>query len=461
MRATTRIRPWVQFALLAGPLLTMIDSGVVNLAIPDIGESLHSSLGSVQWTVSAFLLALAVGLSTVPWLARRFGTVTVYRAGLASFTIVSGLCAAAPTVSWLIISRIAQGLAGAPLVPLALTMLFGGEGAGRKDEVPVAAGIILFVAPALGPSVGGILISTWGWPLIFLVNVPVGAASFVASRTLRGAYPNDPDPTAKLDIRGLVLLALGSALVVYGASEGSLHGWLAFGTLAPLSGGFLLLGAYVHWERTAKHPILDLAVLRHRMSAYALALCVLASVITFGVVFLAPVLMQMGQNHSATAAGVALIPQGLVAGISTAAGNRLPPRIGLRATVMLGMGALVASTLGLLAVGAQTSLALTSLVVAGRGLGVGLAIQPLLLTVIGPFAETSVAADANTTFYVAQRMGGALGIGLVGSLSQARIVTAGPVAAFHVAVLAISIIALVGLVWSLVLPAQPSMAQAT
>lgn len=159
-----------QVALLAGPLLTMIDSSVVNVAVPAIARGLHAGLDSVQWTVSGYLLALAAGLAASAFLARRYGTRRIYALALAGFTLASGACALAPSVGVLIAARGVQGLLGAPLVPLSMSMLLGRDGASEEGSMPPAAGMLLFGGPAVGPALGGVLIHAGGWPLIFLIK---------------------------------------------------------------------------------------------------------------------------------------------------------------------------------------------------------------------------------------------------------------------------------------------------
>jgi MFS family permease len=146
----TRLSPLVLLALLAGPLLSMVDGNVVNVAVPDIIRELHTTLASVQWVVSGYLLALAATLPATSWLAKRFGTTRVYAVSLAAFTVASLACSIAVNVPELIAFRVVQGMAAAPLVPLAMNLIFG-TGTDR-DRFPVSAGLVLFLGPALGPT---------------------------------------------------------------------------------------------------------------------------------------------------------------------------------------------------------------------------------------------------------------------------------------------------------------------
>src|SRR5215472_5448992 len=266
-----RLGAWAQYGLLAGPLLSMLDASIVSVAVAPIARQLHAPLSQVGWAVSGYLLALGVGLAATSWLARRFGTLHVYTASVIGFTTASACCAAAPDARLLIAARLAQGLAGAPLVPLAMSMLLGGSGGARR--ISPVAGMLLFLAPALGPTAGGGLIAAFGWRSIFLVNVPVGVAAAIAARHIPPQRAPGRAATAPLDAAGLVLLAAGLTGVLAGASQGGSAGWASPGSWAPLAAGALLLADYAARAARHPHPILDLAVLRRRTPALGMLLC--------------------------------------------------------------------------------------------------------------------------------------------------------------------------------------------
>jgi EmrB/QacA subfamily drug resistance transporter len=435
-------------ALLAGPLLTMVDSSVVNVAVPDLARSLHTSLASVQWTVSGYLLALAAALPATSYLARRFGTVRVYGISLAAFTVASVLCALAYNIDELVAARALQGAAGAPLVPLSMSLALG-PGGGRRGGIPASAGVVLFLGPALGPTVGGLLVDAWGWPAIFLVNAPIGAAALLVLPTLRRrGIVDSRDPGARFDPLGLVLLSAGLAGALYGASEGPTHGWLSSRSWPFWSVGLLFLFAYGLWARRP-HPAVDLRILRRSQSALAVGLCTVASVAMFSVLFLLPVLVQNLQGHSPLASGLVLLPQGLVMGLSTKWGMQLGERGWLRPVVLLGLLGVCVTTALLLLVDQDTPLWTVALVMAGRGLGIGLVIQPLLLAMLSGLAQEQL-ADANTLFNVAQRLGGSIGVGLLATLFTARVASGtGALAAFHDTILVAAGVAFAGLLCAL------------
>ena len=374
-----------------------------------------------------------------------------------AFTIASAGCALAPDVQILLATRIAQGLVAAPLVPMAMSMLFGKDGrpasAAPAAAMPAAAGMLLFLGPALGPSVGGALIGAVGWRSIFLINVPTGLAAVIAVRKIPARLAPGPSTGARLDARGLLLLAAGLALLLLGVTLAGSDGWAAPACWPPLLSGAALLAGYARWSGRVDQPVLNLALARRRIPALALALCAMASVVTFSVVFLLPVFVQSVQDHSALATGLAMLPQGLITGLSTTLGQRALRLVTVRATVTSGLALLTVASLGLLAIGARTPLAFTAALLAARSVSIGLVISPLLAVLTGPLAAAEL-NDASTLFSIWQRIAGSLGIGLIAAVYAQQARTHGPVAALHVTGVAIAAICALGLLATPLLPAE-------
>ena len=442
----------VQYALLAGPLLSMVDSSIVNVAAEPIARALDAPLTVVQWTVSGYLLGLGTGLAGTAYLARRYGTVPVYRVSLAAFTAASALCALSPGIGALIAFRVVQGLVAAPLVPLAMSMLLGRGG--RARSISVAAGIMLFAAPALGPTVGGALIGAGGWRLIFAVNVPLGVvAVWAAKRLSSGVGSVRSGEKTEFDLAGLIMLAAGVTLVLLGTSQGGTAGWGTATCLAPLLAGAALLAAYGRHAVRRAQPALDLSLFRQPVPALSMGLCALAAVVTWTAVFLLPVFVQTVQGRSALAAGIAMAPQAVVTGLSTALGQRgLLTRFTIRATVGAGFAALAAASLLLLTVEAATPLWLIAVILSVRSASIGLVITPLLIALTGPLPPDRM-NDASTLFNVVERIAGSFGIGLLASLyaSVARS-AAGLVHALHVTGIVIACVAAAGAALAALLP---------
>jgi len=458
----THLPALLGLCFLAGPALSMIDSSVVNVAVPVIVRGLHTSLGSAAWAVSGYLLGLACGLAATPWLARRFGTLRAYGAALFAFTVASAGCALVPTVGLLISARVAQGLIGAPMVPLAMSLILDpSRSGGRARGVPASAGLVLFAAPALGPAIGGLLISASGWRSVFLVNVPVGLLALAGVRAARRALPpgageGHPDRRARLDVPGLILLAAGLGLATYGASKGPELGWLSAGSAPAWAGGLALVACYVLRERAAGRghrapPAVNLSLLRSPARALTLALACVASVVLFAVLFLAPVFLQQIQHRGTTVTGLVLLPQGVVMGLAAWLGSVLVERGKTRpavitASVSGGLALLAASTLGMLLLTASTPLWVTTALLCGRGVALGLTVQPLVVALLDGLAPRLM-PDANTLFSMAERLSGSFGIALLATLYASRAAATGsPVTAMHDCVLVLAVAAAVGAV---------------
>jgi len=438
----------LQLVLLAGPMLSMIDSSVVNVAVPVIVTDLHTTLATAAWTLSGYLLGLACGLAASPWLARRFGTVPAYQAALAGFVLASAACAVVPSVGLLIAARVVQGLLGAPMVPLAMGLLLGRDGAART--MPPSAGIMLFAAPALGPALGGLLIGAFGWRSVFLVNVPVGLAALAGLRRCRRAHGGPGgDPAARLDLPGLVLLSAGLGLATYGASQGPSHGWLSAASAPAWLGGLALIGGYLLWYRGrpgrahGARPAVNLSVLGAPRRALTLALACIASVVLFAVLFLAPVYLQDIQHRTAGLTGLALLPQGVVMGLASWLGSVLVERGRARPAIIVasvagGLALLAVATLSMLLLGPATPVWASATLFCGRGVALGLTVQPLVMELVGDLPGDKL-PDANTLFSITERLSGSFGIALLATYYAQRVrITGLPIAAFHDCVLVLA-----------------------
>lgn len=457
--STTSASPlgaFARYGLLIGPLLSMIDSSIVNVAVPDIATELEAQLDDVQWVVSGYLLALGVALALTAYLAKRFGTLRVYTVSMIVFVAVSAACAVAPNIEFLIAFRALQGFAGAPLVPLALSILLGKDGIGG-GKVPLSAALVLFLAPALGPTLGGLLIGAGGWRWIFLVNVPVGIVGLLLMLRVPRSIGAQPDATTRFDPVGFVLLALGLTAALLGATEGTSEGWDSPLAWAPLGGGLLLLVAYTLWALRRAHPAVDVKMILHRNSALALVLQILCSVVAFGTVFLIPVFTQSVQGYSAVETGLALLPQGIIMGLGTVVGQKLSGRVPLRVLVVTGFAALAASSVYLLFLEQDTPLWATAIALSVRAIAIGFVTTPLLVAMLAPLPEEEL-ADGNTLFNITQRLGGSIGVSILGSIVAGGATLAATIDNFHLVGAILIAIAVVSAVLALFLRQEKGVA---
>jgi predicted MFS family arabinose efflux permease len=310
---------------------------------------------------------------------------------------------------------------------------------------------MLFLGPALGPTVGGALIGVAGWRSIFLINVPLGALAAVAVGSVPAALAPGRQPGTRFDLPGLVLLAAGLTGLLLGASQGASAGWSSGTSWVPLAAGAVLSACYVGWAARRDSPALDLSLARRRGPVLSMGLCALASVVTWAAVFLLPVFVQSVQGRSALAAGLAMAPQGLITGLSTALAPRWLARLTVRVTVASGFAALALASLGLLLIGAATPLWLIAVILSARSVSVGLIINPLLQALLQPLRPGQL-ADAGTLFNAWQRIAGSFGIGLVAALYATQARGLGPVAALHACGAVLAAISVAGALAAAALP---------
>jgi len=442
--AVQRPRAVAQFALLAGPLLSMIDSSIVNVATPSIMASLHVPVGDAQWVASAYLLALGIGLSLTPWLSGRFGGAHVYAGCILAFAVASGLCSLSWSLPVLVGARVLQGLVAGPMVPLAMGALMGEDAGGRRAGM--AAGFALFAAPAFGPVLGGLLLHAGGWPLIFLVNVPIGAAAWWACRRVpRGVFATAR--RRRMDPIGFALLALGMTGVVVAGQRGPVDGWASAYTLLPLTVGLAALVAYVRHAARSRHPLVDLRALGSPVAVTAVAISGLATVIAFATVFLVPAFLQQVQRMDAFATGLVLLPAGVLTALGSVAGDALAAR-SLRATVAGGLVALAASSLLLGGLDASTPVWQPLLVLGARGAAIGLVTGPLV-TALTRLSPAALRDDTNTGFTIGLRVASSLGIAVLATGYGAA---STPTAGLHAVGVVMTVAAAAGLPGCLLLP---------
>lgn len=442
----------VMIGLVCGPFISMVDSNAINVAVPEIAHDLGASLPTIGWAISAYLLGIAAALPLTAWLARRFGARRVYSWALAAFAVASVGCAAAPTAEALVALRAVQGVTSAPLVPLALSLIYAGGSASRP---PIAAGMFFFLAPALGPTFGGLISATVGWRPIFLINVPLVVLGLLGVRRVADPPSTVDNGHRRFDLAGLILLAGGATVAIYGAStvtaRKSSDGWWI------CAAGIVLLVWYAVHERRATArgaPVaVSLRLLADRHGRIAVLVCAVASLVLFAVHFVVPVLLVQIQGHSAFVAGLVLFPQGLAMGLFSGVGEALVRKVGLRVTVAGGMAVLAGTTAVLFAVSGHTPPWQTALLLTGRGAALGLTLQPLINGLMTRYPPDAV-TDVSTLFNVSQRVSGSLGIAGIAAFYQTELAAGPPVTAFRTTVVLLIVLACAGLLFAGLLPGR-------
>ena len=393
--------------------MTTLDNLVVTTALPVIRNDLHASLSGLEWTVNAYTLTFAVLLITGAALGDRFGRRRMFVIGLAIFTAGSAAAALAPSIDVLIAARAVQGLGGAIVLPLTLTILSAAVPAERRGLVLGAWGGISGLAVAMGPLVGGAVVEGISWQWIFWLNVPIGLVLIpLAYFRLRETY----GPNNALDLPGVGLASAGLFGIVWGLVRGNQVGWGSVEIVTSLVLGLALLGLFLLWELRAEQPMLPLRFFRSRTFGAANAASFLMFFGMFGSIFLLAQFFQTVQGYSPLQAGLRVLPWTAMPIFVAPLAGVLSDRIGGRPLMATGL-ALQAVGLGWIAFVSTPTVAYSALVIPFILSGVGMAlyfapVANVVLSAVKP-EEEGQASGANNAI---RELGGVFGVAVLASV---------------------------------------------
>jgi EmrB/QacA subfamily drug resistance transporter len=413
---------WLALIVLCmGDLMIVLDTTIVNVALPSIQESLGFSEASLAWVVNAYLLTFGGFMLLGGRLGDLFGHRRLFVIGIALFTAASLACGIAESQGMLVAARAVQGLGGAVVaaVALSLIMTLFTEPAERAK----AMGVIGFVAAgggSVGVILGGVLTDALSWNWIFLVNLPVGIAVIVSSLVL---LPGGRVPGAsnKLDVAGAVTVTSALVLAVYAIVNGNEAGWGSGQTLGLLAAAGVLFAIFLVIESRVDSPLVPLRLFRLRNVATANIVGVLWSAAMFAWFFLSALYLQLVLGYDSLEVGLAFLPSTLIMGaFSLGLSAKLVMRFGLRTPITIGMGLVAVGLLLFARAPVEGSFlvdVLPAMVI--LGLGVGMAMNPVLLASMSDVApeEAGLASGVVNTAFM---MGGALGLAVLASLAASR-----------------------------------------
>jgi EmrB/QacA subfamily drug resistance transporter len=396
--------------------MVTLDNLVVTTALPSIRSDLGASLEDLEWTVNGYTLAFAVFLLTGAALGDRFGRRRMFLVGITIFTVASAFAALAPSTDALIAARAIQGLGGAIVAPLTLTLL---SAAFPADKRGLALGIwsgVGGLAVAMGPLAGGAIIESISWQWIFWVNVPVGLVLLPLAR--RGLAESH-GPAGRLDLPGVALATAGLLGVVYATVRGNALGWGSATVVGAYAAGAALLIAFGLWERRAAAPMLPLRFFRSRAFAATSGVSLAMSFGIFGSIFLLAQFFQTVWGYGPLEAGLRTLPWTGMPMIVAPIAGALSDRIGSRPLMAAGLGLQAVAIVWLAAV-TKTDVAYSTLVPAFvlGGTGMALVFSPVANAVLGAVQphEAGQASGANNAI---RELGGVLGVAVLAAVFSA------------------------------------------
>lgn len=405
-------RVWrVAGVVVFGAVMSMLDTSLVNIGLNSIATDLGAALDSAQWIASGYLLALAVTLPLCGWLGRQFGMDRVWLTALAGFTVTSGLCALAPNIGWLIGFRIAQGLTAGLLVPAGQTLLGQVAGPQRLGRVMSVVGIAVVAAPAIGPTIGGVMLANLDWEWLFLINIPFGLVAFVLGRRVLPRAQASGNG-GRFDAIGFALIGVGLSALVYGLGEFGSRGSISAPTVSvSVVVGVLALGLFV--ARSVRGgSLLDVGLFRHPVFATANVANSFAGASLFGSMLLLPLYFQVLHHDGLIATGLLLMSFGIGGIIALPVGGRLTDRYGGGVVAVVGSAVTVAVTVPFALGDASMNPVVVQVLLLIRGMATGLTGVPIVAAAYAS-ARPEQLPDAAAFVNILQRVGGSIGAALL------------------------------------------------
>ncbi len=417
--------PWTLAIVSVGLFMTTLDNLVVTTALPSIRHSLGASIQSLEWTVNAYTLTFAVLLLTGAALGDRFGRRRMFAIGIATFTAASAAAALAGSTDALIAARALQGFGAAIILPLTLTLLSEAVAPERRGMALGIWGGVSGLGVAIGPLVGGAVVSGISWHWIFWINVPVGLVLVPLALT-RLTESRGPSPA--LDLPGLALIGPGLLGITYGVIRGQALGWTSATILTSFALGVAFVIAFVVWELRAPAPMLPMRFFRSRMFAATNGLSLAMYFGVFGSIFLLAQFFQTTQGYSPLQAGLRTLPWTGMPMIVAPIAGVLSDRIGPRPLMAVGL-ALQAIAIGWLGAIITPGVAYSSLIVPFvlAGTGMALVFAPSANAVLGS-VRPQEAGQASGATNAIRELGGVIGVAVLASVFSAHGSYASPVA---------------------------------
>jgi EmrB/QacA subfamily drug resistance transporter len=434
--------------------MNIMDITIVNVALPTIGRDFNIAPTAVDGIVIAYLVSLAVFIPASGWLGDRFGGKRVLLVAIVIFTLGSVLCGLAQNIDQLVVFRIVQGAGGGMMAPVGMAMLYRVFPPAERIRAASILTVPTTIAPAIGPVLGGFLVTDFSWRWVFFVNLPLGilAVTFGALFLERLGTTD----AGRLDVRGWVLGGVGLGLLMYGVSEGPLQSWSSTTVIVSCVVGTALLVAFTFVELRTKRPLIDLRLLSGRLFRSTNVIMFVSAAAFLGMLYLIPLYFQDARGLSPLQSGLSTFPEAFGVMIGAQFASRLIyPRVGPRRHITGGLLGLAASMLVLTQVTLTTNLWLIR--------GLMFVLGWMIAQVMVPNQAASfamISADsmgrASTFFNTMRQVGSATGVAIlstvligVGSAKGSGATASPDLNAYHYAFLASAAFALIGVFFSL------------
>jgi EmrB/QacA subfamily drug resistance transporter len=409
---------WTLGAMCFALFMIMLDNTVVNVALPSIQRDLHASISSLEWTINGYTLSFAVLLATGGRLGDIFGRRRMFIGGVVLFTLSSATAGFAPDTLSLVISRIAQGVGAAFMMPGTLSIITDAFPAEERGKAIGTWAGVSALALAIGPLLGGFLTEHVGWQAIFFINLPVGVGAVLAALF---AVRESRDETVghEVDYAGVALLTAGLTALVLALVEGNSWGWGSPGIVSLIAGSVILLATFVAVERNVRAPMVEFGLFANRTFIGAVSVAFIVTFAMLGMFFFLALYMQNILGYSPLEAGVRFLPTTLMVMTVAPIAGRLSDRIGPRWPIVAGLSLTTAALFMFTQIGEGTTYSDLLPAFILMGVGVALTMSPMSTAAMNA-VSTAKAGIASGILSMFRMLGGTFGVAAIGAIFQSE-----------------------------------------
>lgn len=408
---------WALGATIIGGFMSILDTSIVNIAVPKMMAVFAVDTDKAQWILTAYMLTMGVIQPSTGYFSDVFGTRRMYLLSLFIFIVGSALCGTAWSNDSMIAFRVIQAIGGGMIIPVTMSIVYQVFPVAERNMALGIWGISAMVAPAVGPTLSGYLVEYWDWRLIFTINIPVGIIGYVLASLVLRETPLSQ--VRKFDFGGFVTSALGLFCLLLALSKGTDEGWSSAYILGLFYVAVASLVLFVFIELNHENPLLDLSLFKNWNFTFSTIVLFIGTVGLFGGIFVVPLFLETIRDYTAMQTGLLVFPSAAAAGVTMPIAAKLSDRLGAKPVVCCGIFLLALGSLPLMYVNMDTSYTYIMTTMIVRGIGLGLFIMPV--TVLGmntvPFAKINRAASLNNAI---RQISGSMGIALLTTVIQSR-----------------------------------------
>jgi len=405
----------IAIAVVLAAMMQLIDTSIVNVAIPHMMGNLGASLDEIAWVSTGYILASVIVIPLTGFLSAYFGRKRYFVGSVLVFTAASFFCGSARSLELLVFWRIVQGIGGGALIPTSQAVLLESFPPEEAGTAMAFFGMGMMVGPTLGPTLGGYITDNYSWPWIFYINLPIGVATVAMVAAFVHDHPHH-ERTRHVDWSGIVFVAVAAGSAQYVLEHGQREDWFDSGLITGLTVVAAIAGILLVWrELTAERPAIDFRVMRHRQMWVGTLIGVLLGVGLFGTIFVLPVFLQGTLRMTAWQTGLIILPGALASAVAMAAIGRIGNRVDPRLLIAAGSALFVVAMWQLSRITADAGTHDFWWPLILRGLGLGLVFVPLtVMTLAGLESREVPQATGQLNFF--RQLGGSFGIALMATL---------------------------------------------